>query len=146
MTIERLENLPDYAVRVADCDIRGWRLHDREGRPLGRIEDLIVDTEACRVTEAIAHVRHHDVLVPIGALALDEAAQIVNWPFGADELSRLPEYQYSRHPREQARLSATFLPGSGLEAPLSSGVRDMYRSGEPRIERLEQIIRGFREG
>ena len=84
----RLTELPEYHVARGDTDIRGWRLFDRTGHPAGVIEDLIVDTDSCRVCEVLVDLDGHDRLVPVGAITLDERHQSATVNVTLDELTR----------------------------------------------------------
>src|SRR5687768_1899487 len=42
--LQRLDELSDYAVEAGDLDPRGWPVISTDGRTLGTVEDLIVDT------------------------------------------------------------------------------------------------------
>jgi len=44
-----LSDLDEYRLVDEDQDIRGWKLMDRAGNELGKIDELIVDTAAERV-------------------------------------------------------------------------------------------------
>jgi uncharacterized protein (TIGR02271 family) len=45
----RLNELVDYRVSAEDPDPRGWTVVDQSAQPLGRVDDLIVDTDAMKV-------------------------------------------------------------------------------------------------
>lgn len=45
----RLNELGDYRVSEEDPDPRGWTVVDRSGQAIGRVDDLIVDTDAMKV-------------------------------------------------------------------------------------------------
>lgn len=45
----RLSELDDYRVSDHDPDPRGWSVIGRDGATIGRVEDLIVDTDAMKV-------------------------------------------------------------------------------------------------
>lgn len=145
----RLTELPDYHVAPGDTDIRGWRLHDRTGQPAGVIEDLIVDTEARRVSEVLVDLNGHDRLIPIGAVALDEARQTATVQMTLDELTRMPEAPHW-HSHEREVIRATFFPELA-DAPIIGELRreDLearaYRSHEPRIRRVEERLGARRE-
>src|SRR5688572_24172684 len=91
--IAPLKDLKDYKVSSDDPDVRGWDIIGRDGRKIGDVNDLLVDTAAMRVryldveldrdllakapaipgmapTGTMGAQRH--VLVPIGTARLDE--------------------------------------------------------------------------
>lgn len=42
---KRFSSLEDWKIVHEDQNILGWAVHDQEGRHLGRVEDLFVNTE-----------------------------------------------------------------------------------------------------
>jgi len=44
-----LKELKDYKVAKDDPDVRGWEVIARDGRTIGKVNDLLVDTAAMRV-------------------------------------------------------------------------------------------------
>jgi photosynthetic reaction center H subunit len=57
-----LRRLRDYRIAHGDPDVRGWQVLGADGRPIGEVDDLLVDTEALRV-------RYLDVALDAGLLA-----------------------------------------------------------------------------
>lgn len=47
--IAPLKDLKDYQVAKGDPDVRGWEVAGRDGRRVGKVNDLLVDTGAMRV-------------------------------------------------------------------------------------------------
>ncbi|HEX9944891.1 MAG TPA: PRC-barrel domain-containing protein [Thermoanaerobaculia bacterium] len=47
--IAPLKELKDYKVASDDPDVRGWNVIGRDGRTIGEVNDLLVDTAAMRV-------------------------------------------------------------------------------------------------
>lgn len=142
----RLTELPEYQVARGDTDIRGWRLHDRTGHPAGVIEDLIVDTDSCRVTEVLVDLDGHDRLIPVGAITLDERHQSATVNVTLDELTRMPEAPHW-HSHEREVIRATFFPDAPIigELRLEDVDERAYRSREPRILRMEEHLGTRRE-
>ncbi|HEV2853543.1 MAG TPA: PRC-barrel domain-containing protein [Thermoanaerobaculia bacterium] len=60
--IAPLKELKDYKVAKEDPDVRGWNVIGRDGRTVGEVHDLLVDTGAMRV-------RYLDVELDHGLLA-----------------------------------------------------------------------------
>jgi uncharacterized protein (TIGR02271 family) len=44
-----MSELPDYKVEPGDPDPRGWTVTTNDGRTVGRVEDLVIDTSAMKV-------------------------------------------------------------------------------------------------
>ena len=97
--IAPLKHLKDYQIVKGDPDVRGWPLIGRDGRTIGKVHDLLVDTAAERVRYLDVELDHgllanapvvlgtagplpavnedgkavgHHVLAPIGFARLDE--------------------------------------------------------------------------
>lgn len=79
--LEPLHQLNDYTVAAGDTDPRGWDVVARDGRRLGRVEDLVVDTAEMKaryldvsvdgaLTPAVNEERH--VLVPAAAVQIGD--------------------------------------------------------------------------
>ncbi len=76
-----LRELEDFDVADEDPDPRGWEVIAADGRAIGSVHDLVVDTEAmkvryldCDVDEEALGLEKEDrhILVPIGYARLDE--------------------------------------------------------------------------
>jgi hypothetical protein len=48
-TLVPLGRLRNYRVAAGDPDVRGWRVLGADGRVIGEVDDILVDTEAMRV-------------------------------------------------------------------------------------------------
>ena len=88
----RLSQLGDYEVSTEDPDPRGWSVVDRSGRPLGRVEDLIVDPGAMKVRYLDTHVSASGgasarARIPVERVELDHARNHVVADFGPQELA-----------------------------------------------------------
>jgi sporulation protein YlmC with PRC-barrel domain len=72
--MERLSRMGDFDVAPREPDPRGWTVVNREGRAVGEVKDLIVDTDRMAATYLVVELdtklfglRDHDprVLVPV---------------------------------------------------------------------------------
>jgi len=72
--MERLSRMREYDVARNEPDPRGWTVVNRDGRPVGEVKDLIVDTDRMAATyldveldAKLFDLRHDDphVLVPV---------------------------------------------------------------------------------
>lgn len=135
MAIKRLTELRDYEVARGNPDIRGWTVHDRDGRRVGIVEDLTVDTEACRVQEALVDLHGHDYMIPIAEITLDVAHHTATVPMSLDELKRLPE-AHAWHSHERQVIRATFYPDLEDAPPVGElskeDVVEIHRAHEQR--------------
>jgi photosynthetic reaction center H subunit len=89
-----LAQLENFEVADGDPDVRGWDVISADGRKIGKVNGLLVDTAAMRVRYLDVHVdeelrretageRH--ILVPVGYARLNEAGDRVR----LDELTSL---------------------------------------------------------
>jgi len=128
--IAPLKELKDYKVAKEDPDVRGWTLIGRDGRVIGKVHDLLVDTGAMRVryldveldpdllasapvvpgtaglpqvperSDSREPLRHH-VLAPIGFARLDEDHDRVFLDgMDAHDAAVLPAYDHKAFSRE----------------------------------------------
>jgi len=100
-----LDQLDDYQVADGDPDVRGWEVIAADGRKVGEVDQLLVDTAAMKVRyldvdvdeELAGHGPAEDrhVLIPIGyaRLDLDEDRVIVDLLASRDVVT-LPEYNH----------------------------------------------------
>ena len=102
-----LDELDDYQVAEGDPDVRGWDVMASDGRKIGEVDELLVDTQAMKVRyldvdlsdEIIASAGGEDrhVLIPIGYARLeasDSRIRIDN--LATDQISTLPAYEHGR--------------------------------------------------
>jgi photosynthetic reaction center H subunit len=80
----RLSELDDYEVADEDPDVRGWEVYSSDEKVFGKVEDLIVDTNAMkvryldiRVKDDITGVDDHHMLLPIGLASIDEKKDVI---------------------------------------------------------------------
>jgi sporulation protein YlmC with PRC-barrel domain len=51
--LRRMSELAGYTVEKGDPDPRGWTVIERAGRRVGRVADLLVDTDAMKVRQLL---------------------------------------------------------------------------------------------
>ena len=120
--IAPLKELKDYKVASDDPDVRGWKVLARDGRPIGDVHDLLVDTAAMRVryldveidrdllasvppVPGMAHhgalMEHRHVLVPIGTAHLDEDHdRVLIESLDSGDVAVLPAYDHHAFSRD----------------------------------------------
>ena len=107
-----LEDLSDYKVADGDPDVRGWDVRGADGRKLGKVDRLIVDTGTMRVRyldieldkDELRLDRERHVLVPIGGAGLDDDNDVVNLrTLSAADLAALPAYEHGAITRDEER-------------------------------------------
>ncbi|MBW3572569.1 MAG: DUF2382 domain-containing protein [Gemmatimonadetes bacterium] len=92
-----LNQLPGYRVADGEPDIRGWDVMTGDGSRLGKVDDLLVDTQANKVRYVDVDVdgdnRH--VTVPIGYARLEQNRhQVLVDRLGREQLRALPTYTH----------------------------------------------------
>lgn len=101
----RLHELDDYKVADGDPDVRGWDVKTSDGKRAGKVQDLIVDTEAMQVryldveldrsTLQLTEDRH--VLVPLANARLDDDHDdVLLGSMTAAEVIKLQPYQHGQ--------------------------------------------------
>lgn len=79
-SLARLDELDNYEVADGNADIRGWDVRTQDGRKLGTVEELIVDTAALKARYMEVKLdkdfagggEERWALIPIGTAQLDE--------------------------------------------------------------------------
>jgi photosynthetic reaction center H subunit len=98
-----LDQLDDFRVASGDPDVRGWEVMGADGRRLGEVDELLVDTSAMKVRyldvdldgEVGGGADRH-VLVPIGYARLDrEHDRVIVDELAAADLQALPTYEHA---------------------------------------------------
>ena len=107
-----LKQLKDFQVAKGDPDVRGWNVYSNDGRKIGEVDDLLVDTAAMKVRYLDVDLdrdvrgamggdlqRDH-VLIPIGSAQLDEKDDRVVVDLLHTLVGGLPAYDHSTFNRE----------------------------------------------
>ena len=101
--LARLHDLSDYKVADGDPDIRSWHVKTADGRKIGKVHDLIVDTSAMKVRYMDVELDRNElsldkdrhILIPIGGARLDDEHDDVRLStVGAAELLSAPAYDH----------------------------------------------------
>ena len=89
-----MNQLSGYKVADGEPDIRGWDVMTSDGRRLGRVDDLLVDTQANKVryVEVEGGTQGH-VTIPIGYARLErDSKQVLVDRLSDDQFQALPAY------------------------------------------------------
>jgi photosynthetic reaction center H subunit len=104
-----LDELKDFKVAEGDPDVRGWEVLSADGRKIGDVDNLLVDTAAMKVRyldvdiddEHITDGTDRHILIPIGYARLDESDdQIFVDSLNTANLSQIPAYRHELLTRE----------------------------------------------
>jgi uncharacterized protein (TIGR02271 family) len=104
-----LDELSDFKVADEDPDVRGWDVLSADGRRIGGVENLLVDTAAMKVRYLDVDVdddlagtdRDRHVLVPIGYARLDrDDNRIMVDSLNGSDVTNLPAYKKERLTRD----------------------------------------------
>lgn len=97
-----LAEIGDYDISDDDPDIRGWDVRSSDGRLVGHVRDLIVDTVAMEVRYMVVELDRdvteqegaQRVLLPVGTARLsDDAPSVQVERMDAAHIARLPRWQ-----------------------------------------------------
>jgi photosynthetic reaction center H subunit len=107
-----LKELKDFQVAKGDPDVRGWNVYSNDGRKIGEVDDLLVDTAAMKVRYLDVDLdrdvrgamggdlqRDH-VLIPIGSAQLEEKDDRVMVDLLHTLVGGLPAYDHTALNRE----------------------------------------------
>lgn len=121
-----LSRLHKWRLDDKSEDIRGWPIHDAAGRPLGRVDELIVDTERKHVTEVVLsdgrHIPAHDIDI------------------GNHELTFVSSGSQGAAPRTEERMTGAELSERGeLERTRGELSREAQREPKTRLQGGEEV-------
>ncbi|HEV2736350.1 MAG TPA: DUF2382 domain-containing protein [Longimicrobiaceae bacterium] len=140
-----LDQLDDFKVADGDPDVRGWEVVASDGRKIGEVDQLLVDTAAMKVRYLDVDVdndlvagssdtsdRH--VLIPIGYARLDEESdRVIVDQLASSDIVGLPEYTHGPITRDfessvRSRFDTGYTTGAtGAAGLASTGAADTTR-------------------
>lgn len=91
----------DFEIRDGEPDIRGWKVKNNLNKVIGKVIELLFDTESLRIRYIILDLEgkplnllSRDVIIPIGLAVLDkEDKQVLLPEVTVGHLASLPEYK-----------------------------------------------------
>lgn len=111
-----LKELKDFQVAKGDPDVRGWEVLSNDGRRIGKVDDLLVDTAAMKVRYLDIDLdndlrnlagggtgpgtKRDNILIPIGSAQLHEKDDRVTVDLLHSLVSGIPGYDRSLFNRE----------------------------------------------
>lgn len=132
-SMKPLGDLDTFEIAKNIPDPRGWDVMTSDGSKIGRVHELIVDTNARRTRyidvsldrKALNLANDRDVLIPIGDAQLDSSAdEVVIGGLTPKQLADLPEFNQGDITREyESRLLRNF--GTRATVDVSEG-SDFY--------------------
>jgi len=109
-----LNRLDDFKVADGYQDVRGWSVVGQDGDKIGKVDDLLVDTNARQVRylgvdldRGLLSGRSHSghVLIPIENVQLDRKDKVHLTSIGRNEILSLPTYEAGSFGRAQAGMA-----------------------------------------
>lgn len=128
-----LGQLDDFRVAEGEPDVRGWEVLASDGRKIGEVDELLVDTAAMKVRyldvdvddAMVAGGADRHVLIPIGYARLEEDRDCVMVDaLASADLGTVPSYDQGPLTRDfetSVRESFSARRGTGTSAGLSGG-------------------------
>ncbi len=117
-----LDELDDFKVASGDPDVRGWDVLASDGRKIGEVDNLLIDTGAMKVryldvdldSEIVGSGDDRHILIPIGYARLNEDDDRIRVDsLKSSDIGGLPEYRHERLTREyETDLQQRFTAGS----------------------------------
>jgi uncharacterized protein (TIGR02271 family) len=156
----RLNDLDEFKVADGYPDIRGWEVKTADGRKVGKVGDLIVDTQAMRVRyldveldRSLAQLardaatpgdQEGHTLLPIGAVQLDDQHDDVTVSgYSLEQIAGLPRYggqtvtrDYERSLVERHRTRA----GTAAGAAGAAGAAAAGGFGERVSDAVDRVV------
>lgn len=120
-----LGQLDDFKVAEGDPDVRGWSVVASDGRTIGEVDELLIDTGAMKVRYLDVEVENglmtepdRHVLVPIGYARLDQDAdRVIVDNIASTDLRTMPAYDQSSLTRDyESSVRTSWDKGKGAVA------------------------------
>lgn len=140
--LSRFSDLDDWAMNEGDPDIRGWNIYDRDDNSIGKVDDLLVDTDTGNIIFAIASyggalgIGAEHTLVPLDRMHLDRDNERVHLMGTEDDLHNAP-----KHTRDTHDFGQYYDYWSGRPAAEAAPPRERHEEERPEMrERRGQVI------
>jgi uncharacterized protein (TIGR02271 family) len=130
-----LDDLDNYEVADHDPDVRGWDVISSDSRKIGKVDDLLVDTQAMKVRYLNVEVdkdvrgsdRDRNILIPVGHAQLDEKDdRVFVSGVSASEVRTIPAYEGRLDREYEDNLRTRFGSSAAGATAGASGTRDDY--------------------
>jgi uncharacterized protein (TIGR02271 family) len=126
-----LGQLDDFKVAEGDPDVRGWQVVASDGRKIGEVDELLIDTNAMKVRYLDVEVENglmaepdRHVLVPIGYARLDrDSDRVMVDNIASTDLRTMPAYDQSPVTRDfETSVRNSFVGGTTGAAAATTGL------------------------
>jgi len=129
-----LSRLDDFKVASGNQDVRGWDVIARDGKKIGDVDDLLVDTTARKVRYvsvdldrglmgALTGKTGGHVLIPIEDISFDSGNRVMLNSISSSETSSLQSYDY-----DSFSTTHNFQRSSAMGAGMASGTMNTGRT------------------
>ena len=123
-----LGQLDDFKVAEGDPDVRGWEVVASDGRTIGEVDELLIDTNAMKVRYLDVEVENglmaepdRHVLVPIGYARLDRSAdRVMVDNIASTDLRSMPAYDQSPVTRDYETSVRNSFPGGAAATEIEN--------------------------
>jgi hypothetical protein len=142
-----IRKLYDNANMDQNLDLRGWILKDEQGAAIGRVEELLVDSDAGKIRYAVATLPRR-ILLPVGLLDLnDQDRSMTARGYTRQLLGTLTEYEDTELTGdvEKRHFAETVTMGKntervGMDRPVDYQ-EDCFEIRNKRMQELEERFR-----
>jgi len=141
-----LKELDDWEVAEGEPDIRGWQVRTLSGRLIGKVGDLLIDTEEREVVMLDIDVDggHQRTLAPIRAAQLDREERVVRLDSEDLHEEALPEVEREARREHATEHEVAVKPETRRVANAAGTERRIVRypgaEGEQVIERRPVVV------
>ena len=141
-----LSDAHDFKVAEGNRDVRGWSVRTRDGEKVGKVNDLLVDTNALRARYVDVELdgglfgSSRRVLIPVGAAQLGDDELVVD--VARDGLNDYPAYDGSsltRHPDVDASDLEVHVEGGEVTLTGTVDGRAAKRLAEDVVEQISGV-------
>jgi uncharacterized protein (TIGR02271 family) len=135
-----LGQLDDFKVAEGDPDVRGWEVVASDGRKIGEVDELLIDTNAMKVRYLDVEVENglmaepdRHVLVPIGYARLDRSGdRVMVDNISSTDLHSMPAYDQSPVTRDyETTLRDRYMGGAAATGAAATGAAAMGTASTP---------------
>jgi len=143
MALKAMRELPDFEMAPGSPNVLGWQVQDELERPVGNVQDLIVDTETYQVRYlGVRLTNGRSVMIPVGSLDLNLDrgwAKVVD--VTREQMTGLPDYQPAAlTPEIEARYYVLFHREEPVGAWEPSPPNYELPRFRPRTDRMQQVF------